>query len=69
MQGERLSSTCLLFDLQTLDDGLELGQNLGRLLVVLDLRRDELGQVAQRLGGVEDLCGTKSVLLYLLSPM
>jgi hypothetical protein len=55
MQGEGRSTTCLLFGLQPLDDGLELAQNLVGLLVVLDLGRDEFGHVAQWLGCVEDL--------------
>lgn len=49
------STTCLLFELQPLDDGSELAQNLIGPLVVLGLRGDELGEVAQGLGGVENL--------------
>jgi hypothetical protein len=45
----------LLFDLQLLDDGCQLGQNLVCLLVVLELGGDEFSEVAERLGGVEDL--------------
>ena len=53
----RLVSTHLLFDLQLVHDGRQLGQNLVRLLVVLELGGDEVGEVAQGLGGVEDLVG------------
>jgi hypothetical protein len=49
------STTCLLFELQPLDDGSELAQNLIGPLVVLGLRADELGEVAQGLGGIENL--------------
>ena len=52
----RLVSTHLLFDLQLLDDGCQLGQNLVCLLVVLELGGDEFSEVAERLGGVENLC-------------
>lgn len=55
MQRISRSTTCLLFNLQPIDDGRELAQNLVGLLVELHLRGDQLGQVAQRLGGVEDL--------------
>lgn len=49
------SVTCLLLDLQAIDDGRELAEDLVRLLVVLHLGSDELGEVAERLRGVEDL--------------
>lgn len=49
-------ATHLLFDLQLVHDGRELRKNLVGLLVVLELGGDEVGEVAQRLGGVEDLC-------------
>lgn len=49
------STTCLLFELQPLDDGSELAQNLVGPLVVLGLGGDELGEVAQGLGGIENL--------------
>ena len=51
----RLVSTHLLFDLQLLDDGCQLGQNLVCLLVVLELGGDELSEVAEGLRCVEDL--------------
>lgn len=40
------STTCLLFDLQTLNDGRKLAQNLVSTLVVLHLGGNELGKVA-----------------------
>ncbi len=55
MQRESRSTTCLLFDLQPVNDGCQLAQNLVGLLVVLHLGGDQLGEVAQGLGGVEDL--------------
>lgn len=48
-------STHLLFDLQLVYDGSQLGQDLVGLLVVFELGGDEIGEVAERLGGVEDL--------------
>ena len=42
-------------DLQLLDDGCQLRQNLVCLLVVLELGGDEFSEVAERLGGVEDV--------------
>ena len=45
----------LLLRLQAVDDGSELAQGLVSLLVILDLGSDEVGQVAKRLRGVEDL--------------
>lgn len=50
-------STHLLFHLQLLDDGSQLGQDVVGLLVVFELGGDEFGEVAERLGGVEDLVG------------
>jgi hypothetical protein len=50
-----LMSTHLLFDLQLVHDGRQLRQDLVRLLVVFELGGDEVGEVAERLGGVEDL--------------
>lgn len=47
--------TYFLLGLQALDDGSELLEGLGGLLVVLDLSGDKLGEVAQRLGRVKDL--------------
>ena len=51
----RLVSTHLLFDLQLVHDGSQLGQNLVGFLVVFELGGDEVGEVAEGLGGVEDL--------------
>jgi hypothetical protein len=51
----RRGATYFLFGLQALNDGSELSKDLVGLLVVLNLSRDQLGQIAQRLGGVEDL--------------
>lgn len=53
----RLMSTHLLFHLQLLDDGSQLGQDVVGLLVVFELGGDEFGEVAEWLGGVEDLVG------------
>jgi len=44
-----------LLQLQTLDDGRKLAQDLIRLLVVLHLSSDELRQVAEGFGGIQDL--------------
>lgn len=43
MQRKSRSATCLLFDLQPVDDGRQLAQNLVGLLVELHLRRNQLG--------------------------
>lgn len=51
----RLVSTHLLFDLQLVDDRRQLRQNLVGLLVVFELGGDEVGEVAEGFGGVEDL--------------
>lgn len=51
----RRGMTYFLFGLQALNDGGELREDLVGLLVVLDLGRDQLRQVAQRLGRVENL--------------
>ena len=48
-------ATHLLFDLQLVDNRRELRQNLVRLLMVFALGGNEVGEVAERLGGVEDL--------------
>lgn len=50
-------STHLLFNLQLLDNGSQLGQDVVCLLVVFELGGDKFGEVAERLGGVEDLVG------------
>jgi hypothetical protein len=49
-------STHLLFDLQLVHNGRQLRQNLVCLLVVFELGSDEIGKVAERFGGIEDLC-------------
>jgi hypothetical protein len=53
-------ATHLLLNLQLVDDGRQLGKDLVRLLVVLELCGDEVGEVAERLGGVEDLRSQQS---------
>ena len=58
--GHDHNNTHLLLDLDAVDDGHELAENLVRFPVVLDLGRDELGEVPQRLRRVKDLQFTKS---------
>jgi hypothetical protein len=48
-------STHLLFDLQLVHNGRQLGQNLVRFFVVFELRGDEVGEVTEGFGGVKDL--------------
>ena len=48
-------STHLLFDLQLVDNGRQLRQDLVCLLVVFELGSDEIGKVAEGFGSVEDL--------------
>lgn len=48
-------ATHLLLDLELIHDGRQLRQNLVCLLVVFELRGDEVREVAERLGGVENL--------------
>lgn len=48
-------STHLLFDLQLIHNGRQLRQNLVSLLVVFELGSDEIGEVAEGFGGIEDL--------------
>jgi hypothetical protein len=48
-------STHLLFDLQLVYDGCQLRQNFVRLLVVFELGGNEVGEVAERFGSIEDL--------------
>ena len=50
-----LAVSSLLLNLESLNDGGKLAENLVRLLMVLDLGGNELREVAERLGGVEDL--------------
>jgi len=47
--------THLLLDLQLVHDRGQLRQDLVCLLVVFELCGDEVGEVAEGLGGVEDL--------------
>lgn len=49
--------TYLLLDLQRINSRGELAQNLVGLLVELELGGDQVGQVAQGLGGIKDLNG------------
>lgn len=51
----RLGPTHLLLHLQTVDDGSKLAEDLVGLLVELQLGGDQVGQVAQGLGGIKDL--------------
>lgn len=48
-------TTHFLLGLEAFDDRRKLAENLICLLVVLNLSGDELGQVSEGLGGVEDL--------------
>ena len=50
-----LAVSSLLLDLESLNDGGKLAEDLVGLLMVLDLGGNELGEVAKRLGGVEHL--------------
>lgn len=54
-RGKALGAADLLFNLQSLNDGGKLAQDLIGLLVVLDLGGDEFGEVTERLRGVDDL--------------
>jgi len=48
-------ATHLLLDLQLVDDGGQFRQDLVGFFVVFELRGDQVREVAERLGGVEDL--------------
>jgi hypothetical protein len=48
-------STHLLFCLQLVHNRGQFRQDLVRLLVVFELGGDEVGEVAEGLGGIEDL--------------
>jgi len=48
-------STHLLFNLQLFHNGSQLRQDLVCLLMVFELSGDEIGEVAERLGCVENL--------------
>jgi Ran GTPase-activating protein (RanGAP) involved in mRNA processing and transport len=54
-----LSAAYLLLNLELVHDGSQLRQDLVCLLVELDLCGNKLGEVAERLGGIEDLFDTK----------
>lgn len=47
--------TCLLFDLQPINDRCEFAQNLMGLFVVFHLCGNQLGEVAEGLRGIKDL--------------
>lgn len=47
--------TYLLLDLQRINGRCKLAKDLIGLLVELKLSSDQIGQVAQRLGGIKDL--------------
>ena len=49
------SVACLLLHLQAINNGRRLAQDLLSLLVVLDLGGDQLSEVTEGLGGIEDL--------------
>jgi hypothetical protein len=51
----RLMATYFLFDLQLVNDGCQLGQDLVCLLVVFKLGGNKVGEVAERFGCVENL--------------
>jgi hypothetical protein len=51
----RKVGTYLLLDLQSIHSGGELAEDLVGLLVELQLGSDQIGQVAQGLGGIKDL--------------
>ena len=51
----RLVATHLLLDLQLVDNGGQFQQDLVGFFVVLELRGDQVREVAEGLGGVEDL--------------
>jgi hypothetical protein len=48
-------ATHLLLNLQLIDNGRQLGENLVCLLMVLELCGDEIRKIAERFGGVKDL--------------
>jgi len=48
-------ATHLLLDLQLVHDGGQFRQDLVGFFVVLELRGDQVREVAEGLGGVEDL--------------
>lgn len=54
-------STHLLLDLQLVDDWCQFRQNFVCFLVVFELGGDEIGEVAERLGCVEDLISVSLV--------
>lgn len=54
----------LLLSLQVLNNRGELAENLVCFLVVLDLSSNKLGQVAQRLGGIQNLTYSNKPLVH-----
>jgi hypothetical protein len=58
-------TTHFLLRLKTLNDRSELGENLVCLLVVLNLSRNKLGKVAQRLGCIKNVLHNTNGLLSL----
>lgn len=50
-----LAITSFLLDLQAVHDGCQLAEDLVSSLVVFELSGDQVGDVAQRLGCVQDL--------------
>lgn len=60
----RLVSTHLLFDLQLVHHGSKLRQNLVCLLMIFELCGDEVGEVAEGFGSVEDLRSVSLILPY-----
>lgn len=48
-------ATHLLLDLELINDGRQLRQDLVSLLVVLELRGDKVRKVTERLRGIKDL--------------
>jgi hypothetical protein len=55
LETRRVVTTHLLLNLQLVDDRRQLRENLVSLLMVLELCGNEVREVAERLGGVEDL--------------
>lgn len=54
-QRQVVLGTYLLLDLQGINGGGKLAEDLIGLLVELELSSDQIGQVAQRLRGIKDL--------------
>lgn len=56
--------TYLLLDLQRIHSRGKLAQNLISLLVELELSGDQIGQIAQGLGGIKDLNTSTLVVAF-----